>query len=83
MILQDYLKTVEFTKVTEAFKKMYPDDAYMQPYLKCHYDILCHAESVYDENANLQKCRISLNHDEIINYWCPLKCVLLFIVNKF
>ena len=67
MILQDYLKSVEFTKVTEAFKKMYPDDAHMLPYLKCHYDILCHAEPVYDENANSQKCRISLYHDEIIN----------------
>ena len=67
MILQNYLKSVEFMKVAEAFKKMYPDDAHMLPYLKCHYDILCHAEPVYDENANSQKCRISLYHDEIIN----------------
>ena len=66
MILQDYIKSVEFIKVAEAFKKMYPDDIHMLPYLKCHYDILCHTEPVYDENANSQECRISLYYDEII-----------------
>ena len=67
MILQNYLKSVEFMKVAEAFKKMYPDDIQMLPYLKCHYDILCHLEPVYDENANSQECRISLYYDEIVN----------------
>ena len=67
MILQDYLKSVEFMKVAEAFKKMYPNDFHMLPYLKCHYDILCHTEPVYDENANSQECRISLYYDEIVN----------------
>ena len=67
MILQDYLKSVEFIKVAGAFKKMYPNDIHMLPYLKCHYDILCHIEPVYDENANSQECRISLYYDEIIN----------------
>ena len=67
MILQDYLKSVEFIKVEEAFKKMYPNDIHMLPYLKCHYDILCHTEPVYDENANSHECRISLYYDEIIN----------------
>ena len=67
MILQDYLKSVEFMKVAEVFKKMYPDDIQMLPYLKCHYDILCHLEPVYDENANSQECRISLYYDEIVN----------------
>lgn len=67
MILHDYLKSVEFIKVAEAFKKMYPDDIHMLPYLKCHYDILCHTEPVYDENANSQECRISLYYDEIVN----------------
>ena len=67
MILQDYLKSVEFIKVAGAFKKMYPDDIHMLPFLKCHYDILCHTEPVYDENANSQECRISLYYDEIVN----------------
>ncbi len=67
MILQDYLKSVEFIKVAGAFKKMYPDDFHMLPYLKCHYDILCHTEPVYDENANSQECRISLYYDELVN----------------
>ena len=67
MILQDYLKSVEFIKVAEAFKKMYPDDIHMLSFLKCHYDILCHTEPIYDENANSQECRISLYYDEIIN----------------
>lgn len=39
----------------------------MLPYLKCHYDILCHTEPVYDENANSQECRISLYYDELVN----------------
>lgn len=67
MILQDYLKSVEFIKVAGAFKKMYPDDFHMLPYLKCHYDILCHIEPQYDENANSQECRISLYNDKIVN----------------
>ena len=67
MILQDYIKSVEFIKVAGAFKKMYPDDFHMLPYLKCHYDILCHTEPVYDENANSQECRISLYYDELVN----------------
>lgn len=67
MILQDYLKSIEFIKVAGAFKKMYPDDINMLPYLKCHYDILCHTEPIYDENANSQECRISLHYDEIVN----------------
>ena len=67
MILQDYIKSVEFIKVAGAFKKMYPNDIHMLPYLKCHYDILCHTEPVYDENANSQECRISLYYDEIVN----------------
>lgn len=67
MILQDYIKSVEFIKVASAFKKMYPNDIHMLPYLKCHYDILCHTEPVYDENANSQECRISLYYDEIVN----------------
>ena len=67
MILQDYIKSVEFIKVASAFKKMYPDDFHMLPYLKCHYDILCHTEPVYDENANSQECRISLYYDELVN----------------
>ena len=67
MILQDYIKSVEFIKVADAFKKMYPDDFHMLPYLKCHYDILCHTEPVYDENANSQECRISLYYDELVN----------------
>lgn len=67
MILQDYLKSIEFIKVAGAFKKMYPDDINMLPYLKCHYDILCHTEPIYDENANSQECRISLHNDEIVN----------------
>ena len=67
MILQDYLKSIEFIKVACAFKKMYPDDINMLPYLKCHYDILCHTEPIYDENANSQECRISLHYDEIVN----------------
>ena len=32
MILQDYLKSVEFIKVAEVFKKMYPDDIHMLPF---------------------------------------------------
>lgn len=67
MILQDYLKSIEFIKVASAFKKMYPDNINMLPYLKCHYDILCHTEPIYDENANSQECRISLHYDEIVN----------------
>lgn len=67
MILQDYIKSVEFIKVAGAFKKMYPDDFHMLPYLKCHYDILCHTEPIYDENANSQECRISLYYDELVN----------------
>ena len=67
MILQDYIKSVEFIKVAGAFKKMYPDDIHMLPFLKCHYDILCHTEPVYDKNANSQECRISLYYDEIVN----------------
>ena len=67
MILQDYIKSVEFIKVAGAFKKMYPDDFHMLPYLKCHYDILCHTEPVYDENTNSQECRISLYYDELVN----------------
>ena len=67
MILQDYIKSVEFIKVASAFKKMYPDDFHMLPYLKCHYDILCHTEPVYDGNANSQECRISLYYDELVN----------------
>ena len=86
MILQDYIKSVEFIKVVGAFKKMYPDDIHMLPYLKCHYDILGHTEPVYDGNANSQECRISLYYDEIINktylsayHWKEINGVLVCV----
>jgi hypothetical protein len=66
MTLQEFLKTVEFGKIAGAFKKMYPDDIHMLPFLKCHYDILCHMIPVYDETANAQECRVSNYYDETV-----------------
>lgn len=66
MTLQEFLKTVEFGKIAGAFKKMYPDDIHMLPFLKCHYDILCHMTPVYDETANAQECRVSNYYDETV-----------------
>ena len=65
MTLQEFIKTLEFKKIAEAFKKMYPNDIHMLPFLKCHYDILCHMTPVYDETANAQECRVSFYYDEI------------------
>lgn len=65
MTLQELLKSVEFKLIAGAFKKMYPDDIHMLPFLKCHYDILCHMTPVYDETANSQECRVSFYYDEI------------------
>ena len=67
MTLQEFIKTLEFKKIAEAFKKMYPNDIHMLPFLKCHYDILCHMIPVYDETANAQECRVSFYYDEIFN----------------
>lgn len=66
MTLQEFLKTVEFRKIVGAFKIMYPDDIHMLPFLKCHYDILCHMTPVYDETANAQECRVSIDYDETV-----------------
>lgn len=66
MTLQELLKSVEFKLIVAAFKKMYPDDIHMLPFLKCHYDILCHMTPVYDETANAQECRVSNDYDETV-----------------
>ena len=66
MTLQELLKSVEFNLIVAAFKKMYPDDIHMLPFLKCHYDILCHMTPVYDETANAQECRVSNDYDETV-----------------
>ncbi|MBE6276064.1 MAG: hypothetical protein E7096_06945 [Bacteroides sp.] len=67
MKFQELLQSVDFKKVALAFERMYPDDKHMLPFLKCHYDILCHITPIYDENANAQECRISYIYDEIVN----------------
>lgn len=67
MKLQELLHSVDFKEVALAFKRMYPADKHMLPFLKCHFDILYHMTPIYDKKANSQECRISYIYDEIFN----------------
>lgn len=64
MTYQELLRSVDFRKVADAYCKMYPGQAHMLPFLKCHYDMLCNMTPVYDPEANSQVCRISMKCDE-------------------
>lgn len=64
MTFQELLHSVDFRKVVDAYCKMYPGQAHMIPFLKCHYDMLCNMTPVYDPEANSQVCRISMKCDE-------------------
>lgn len=64
MTYQELLHSVDFRKVAEVYCKMYPGQAHMLPFLKCHYDMLCNMTPVYDPEANSQVCRISMKCDE-------------------
>lgn len=52
MTYQELLLSVDFRKVADAYCKMYPEQAHMLPFLKCHYDMLCNTTPVFDPDAN-------------------------------
>lgn len=64
MILKDLLQSVDFRKVADAYKKLYPQNANDLVFLKCHYDILCN--TVMKSYANSKVCRISMKYDDIV-----------------
>lgn len=64
MTYQELLLSVDFRKVADAYCKMYPEQAHMLPFLKCHYDMLCNTAPVFDPDANSQVCHISMECDE-------------------
>lgn len=64
MTYQELLHSVDFRKVADAYSKMYPEQAHMLPFLKCHYDMLCNTAPVFDPDANSQICHISMKYDE-------------------
>lgn len=63
MILKDLLQSVDFRKVADAYKKLYPQNANDIVFLKCHYDILCN--TVPKSDGDSQVCRISMEYDDI------------------
>lgn len=64
MTYQELLLSVDFITVADAYSKMYPEQAHMLPFLKCHYDMLCNTTPVFDPDANSQVCHISMEYDE-------------------
>ena len=64
MILKDLLQSVDFRKVADAYKKLYPQNANDIVFLKCHYDILCN--TVPKSDGDSQVCRISMKYDDIV-----------------
>lgn len=64
MILKELLHSVDFRKVADAYKKLYPKNANDIVFLKCHYDILCNI--VPKSDADSQVCRISMEYDDTV-----------------
>ena len=69
MTFKELLQSVDFSKVADAYRKMYPRQAHMLQYLKCHYDMLCNTTPVFDPDANSQVCRVSMKYDEWDKKW--------------
>ena len=64
MTFKELLLSVDFRKIADAYYKMYPEQAYMLPFLKCHYDMLCNTTPVINPNVKSQACHISMRYDE-------------------
>lgn len=68
MNLKELLDSVDFKRVSDAYKKQYPQNANDLVFLKCHYDILCN--TVMKSYANSKVCRISMKYDDIVKKQC-------------
>lgn len=64
MTFKELLLSVDFRKIADAYYEMYPEQAYMLPFLKCHYDMLCNTTPVINPNVKSQACHISMRYDE-------------------
>lgn len=69
MTYQELLHNVDFRKVADAYCMMYPGQAHMLPFLKCHYDMLCNTTPIFDPDANSQVCRVIMRCDEWDKEW--------------
>lgn len=64
MTFQGLLHSVDFRKVVDAYCNMYPGQAHMLPFLKCHYDMLCNTAPVFNIKDKFQICRVLMRCDE-------------------